>query len=174
TVTKGSYKTSLPPGTYKVTLTLAGRDIYEVPRDLKFIVEASGEVIIKLKPKVYNVVLEVRDTWSKPVADAIIKVIRVEGGLEYETTTSENGLTSLSLPHGTYDITIEKRWYKKTYKSINVPETLEDKIVVEPTLPLLTLKYSPYLLVAGGALVAIIALIRIKRIVEEKLREEYF
>ncbi|MEM1939132.1 MAG: carboxypeptidase-like regulatory domain-containing protein [Acidilobaceae archaeon] len=174
TVTKGSYKTSLPPGTYKVTLTLAGRDIYEVPRDLKFIVEASGEVIIKLKPKVYNVVLEVRDTWSKPVADAIIKVIRVEGGLEYETTTSENGLTSLSLPHGTYDITIEKRWYKKTYKSITVPETLEDKIVVEPTLPLLTLKYSPYLLVAGGALVAIIALIRIKRIVEEKLREEYF
>lgn len=170
----GQATVTLPAGSYKITLTPIGKSNYEPPREVGFTVEGPRDVVVELNPKTYTLTARVKDPWGNPLAGAKVTLTRHGGGFTYEGETDDSGTLTIGAPYGVYDVDAEARWHKRSHASTILSEPTTVDVTLEPGLAALTLKYSPYILGALGAAVSLIIFIRVKRTVEEKLKEEYF
>jgi hypothetical protein len=170
----GQAKLQLPVGTYKVTLIPAGRDLYQVPREYRFIVEKPGEVTIELQPKTFTLTIQARDPWGSHLSGARVTITRYDGLLSLEGETDQNGILSVAIPPGAYEVKVSKMWFKDTVVSVNVlgDETVD--VTVEPGMMLRLRRFLPYMIAVFGALIASTIILWARRVVSERLREEYF
>jgi len=94
--------------------------------------------------------------------------------LTLEGETNREGVLSIALPPGAYEVKISKRWFKDTTTQVNVlgDETLEVKI--EPGIVARVQRLSPYIVAVLGALIASTIILWARREISERLKEEYF
>ncbi len=170
----GQAVVALPVGSYKITLTPIGKSNYEPQREAGFTVEGPREVAVELNPKTYTLTVKIKDPWGNPLAGAKVTLVRYGGGFTYEGETDDSGALTIGAPYGVYEITAEARLYRGGRVSTILSEPTTVDVTLEPGLAALALKYSPYMLGALGVAAGLIIFMRVKRTVEEKLKEEYF
>jgi len=170
----GQAKLQLPIGTYRALLVPAGRDLYQVPKEYRFMVEKPGEVVIELQPKTFTLTIQARDAWRSPLAGARVTITRYDGMLTLEGETNREGVLSIALPPGAYEVKISKRWFKDTTIPVNIlgDETLDVK--VEPGIVARVQRLSPYIVAVLGVLIASTIILWARREISERLKEEYF
>ncbi len=170
----GQAKLELPIGTYRAKLIPAGRDLYQIPSEVRFMVEKPGDVVIELQPKVFILTIQAKDIWGSPIAGARVTITRSDGLLSLEGETDQNGILSIAVPHGAYEIRISKRWFKEAITIIDILGDETTNITVEPGIVIHLYRLSPYIVALSGVLVASTIILWARRVVVEKLKEEYF
>jgi len=170
----GEARVKLPIGTYKAILVPAGRDLYQVPRELVFMVEKPGTVTLELQPKSFTLTLKILDAWGAPLAGSRVFIARAGGPLVFEGETGGDGVLAVALPYGSYEVRVERRWFRESTLYVTLAGNTEEVARLEPSLIAYMLRYSPYIVGLTGlaAIVAVIAWAR--RVVEKRLSEEYF
>lgn len=170
----GSISLGLPLGTYRISPRVVGPSMYQEPRPVQVVVDGEKAITLSLTPREFPIRVEVRDSWNNPVAGARVSFIRTEGAYAMEAVTDKNGVAELSLPHGRYELVVEGRFYRSFSKEIEVRDDVDEKVKLEPTLPLIAWRYAPYMLLLAGAAGAVVAIRKVKRMIEERMKEEYF
>ena len=171
---QGQVKLQLPIGTYKATLVPAGRDLYQIPRETRFMVTGGGDISIELQPKTFTLTIKVVDIWGSPLPGARVSVVRVDGKLALDGESGEDGSLSLAIPAGSYEVRVERRWFKGATVLVDVTGDTSEVVRVEPGLVAYLTRYSPYIAGLLGIAVVTVVVLWARRVVGERLREEYF
>ena len=177
TVIQGSTLITLPPGTYRVTLTPeGGESFYNVDVPFTFTVSQDTAVDLRVSPIVYAVTVVVVDDRGDPLAGAFVRVTTADGRDVAAGTTDVNGNFTFQAPFGVYTVEAAKPGYREAVGAINVPQSMLITLELEPGPQVLAMRYGPIAVgLAGLALIAgLIYRVRdriARRIMEE---EEYF
>ncbi|MEN2999216.1 MAG: hypothetical protein ABDH61_01370 [Acidilobaceae archaeon] len=174
TVTRGVGSVQLPLGTYRLTALPLGRNYFPTSAPITFRVEEPTRVEVRVQPREYPVTVKLKNSWGEPVTDARITLARLEGGYFTELRTRGTPAIEALVPYGLYELTASADFYRSARVEVNVPEQQEVEVILEPTLPLLALRYAPYGFLLAITVAGAYVLNVVRRVIEERMRQEYF
>ncbi|MCS7106640.1 MAG: carboxypeptidase-like regulatory domain-containing protein [Acidilobaceae archaeon] len=174
TVTRGIITLQLPLGTYRLTAVPVGPSYLPTTSPITFRVEEPTRVEVRVLPREYPITIRVKNSWGEPVTDARVTLVRLEGGYVTEVVARGTSVAEALAPHGMYELTVSANFYRSTSVEVNVPDQQEVEVILEPTMPLLALRYAPYGLLLAITLAGAYVLNLLRKVVEERMRQEYF
>ncbi|WP_062662374.1 carboxypeptidase regulatory-like domain-containing protein [Aeropyrum camini] len=177
TVVRGKAVLSLPPGTYKASLSPeAGQSYYRVDTAFSFTVLKPGKVELRISPIMYTVTVLVVDDRGSPQQGALVRVLSEEGVEVASGLTDGSGSFTFQAPYGIYIVNAEKPGYRESTGTIQVPQSTTLTITLNPGPLVLLQRYGPIAVGFIGLAALAAGIYRIRERIARRLleEEEYF
>lgn len=169
---------TLPYGVYVVSITPGSKyaSVYSTPRPQTVKVFNNTEVVFKLSRKFFKVKIIVVDDVGAPIKNAEVKFFSIDKGAYVSTLlTDASGTVQGSLFYGGYRIDVVAKGYYPVQRNIILNKDTELTITLQPQLLTVIMRYSIVIIVVCIAAVAIVAILKVKTKIAERLpKEELF
>jgi len=170
---------TLPYGTYNVVVKPLPQyaSIYRDSDVLSIKLFNDVNTSVAMSRRYYTLTLIISDDRDSPAVGAEVTVFDTEtGSLVARGYTGAGGRYVTSLYYGSFKVVIKYGGFYDASQSIDLTTDVTQKVVLQPLPITIVLRYMPLIIIASLIAVAIVAIVRLRSRIAERLypTEEYF